>query len=236
MLRAIFLLAISLTVVSTKEETKVVSSTQKSAEKPPIFEAIKTPVCYNYFQISLQWAPSVCATRRCHEPFLEPDRWTINGLLPTSSPPFPNTCYDRNLGCRVNFTELAEASPKLVDDMWYYWPSLYNKATPEFWKYIYCKYGTCYPEPGTDYFKKAISMAKKVNELLKDVTDRGPGAFKQMNKALGVNVGYWCRNVRGGAQIIEQIGVCYDRDWNMMDCPHAKMCAITAEYTDYCSA
>ena len=234
MLRVILLLAISSMVGTTKEASKVVIS-EKPAETK-IFEVTQEASCYNYFQLSLQWAPSICATRRCHEPLPTPDRWTIHGLWPTSSPPYPNYCYIRNMGCRVNFTELEEQSPALFDDLSYNWPSLYNKGSEGFWKYNYCKYGTCDPESGTAYFKKALRETKKVNELLKDVTDRGPGAFKKINTVLGVNVRYWCRNIRGGAQILEQIGVCYDRDWNMMDCPHAKMCAITAEFTDYCSA
>lgn len=180
---------------------------------------------YDYLLLAIQWAPGICSQKQCSHPL--PTRWTLHGLWPTfdDSQPSPENCGEGSCS-------LDPLSGHLESEMKEKWPNLFQRGDESFWKYEYCKHGTCCTDilsKPSDYFKAALKLLDIVsmNEVLgaAGITPNSgkSHSFLSMNNAVSEvlkvkNVRYVCTTA-GEKQFLTEIRLCVNRSLRLMVCP-----------------
>uniref|UniRef100_A0A672NIH7 Ribonuclease T2 n=1 Tax=Sinocyclocheilus grahami TaxID=75366 RepID=A0A672NIH7_SINGR len=120
-------------------------------------------------------------------------------------------CCRPNTGMRCNTSWHFNASliEDLIPEMKKYWPDLGAPSSPQFWKYEWTKHGTCAAKAESlnsqhKYFSKALELYHKFNLT---------NFYNVKTKIQCVHPG------KGGqVQILGQIEICVDRDFQLIDC------------------
>ncbi|KAK8777676.1 hypothetical protein V5799_028978 [Amblyomma americanum] len=92
---------------------------------------------YDYFILSQQWSPGICAADSQCIASSKKNYWTIHGLWPSGDSSSPSFCIDEQFNGRV--------LDPIKRDLNKYWPSL---TSPEaryfaFWRHQWQKHGSC---------------------------------------------------------------------------------------------
>lgn len=92
---------------------------------------------YDYFILSQQWSPGICAAESQCVISSKKNYWTIHGLWPSGDYSSPSFCVDEQFNGRV--------LDPIKRDLNKYWPSL---TSPEaryfaFWRHQWQKHGSC---------------------------------------------------------------------------------------------
>ena len=98
-----------------------------------------------------------------------------------------------------------------------------------FWKYEYCKHGTCcqhIPAGPGPYFEKTMELYDAITKNLTaaGVNSNGTHKFSVLNQALVQTATYKCET-KGDVQYLKELGVCYDnKTFARKACPNAEQC------------
>lgn len=168
------------------------------------------------------WPQTFCTMEHCKQHF---KYWTLHGLWPDSG----IAC---NRTWKLNMTEIQD----LIPEMDKYWPNLLHPTKDDFWKYEWCKHGTCAATAESlnsqhKYFSKALELYKMfdltgtllkagivpadTNYKLEDIE----GAIVQ---AYGAKPKIQCHHDQSNKgeqhQQLGQIEICINRDFKPINC------------------
>ncbi|KAL1487096.1 hypothetical protein MTO96_046671, partial [Rhipicephalus appendiculatus] len=92
---------------------------------------------YDYFILSQQWSPGICAAEPQCVSTSKKNYWTIHGLWPAGDNTSPSFCVDEQFNGRV--------LDPIKRDLNKYWPSLTSAEARyfTFWRHQWQKHGTC---------------------------------------------------------------------------------------------
>ncbi|XP_067242797.1 ribonuclease T2 [Chanodichthys erythropterus] len=170
--------------------------------------------------LTQHWPQTFCSMEHCKTDL---GNWTLHGLWP-------------NIGIRCNTSWHFNASliEDIIPEMERVWPDLLEPSSPKFWKYEWQKHGTCAAQAESlnsehKYFSKALELYHKfdLNSVLRnnkivpsekyytldDVETALTNFYNVKPKIQCVHPGK-----EGQVQILGQIEICVDRDFQLMNC------------------
>lgn len=170
--------------------------------------------------LTQHWPQTFCSVEKCTTNL---SFWTLHGL-------WPNT----GMRCNTSWHFNASLIEDLIPEMKQYWPDLIEPSSPQFWKYEWTKHGTCAAKAESlnsqhKYFSKALELYSKFNltNVLKNnriVPSEQHYTLDEVETAItsfyNVKTKIQCVHPgKGGqVQILGQIEICVDRDFQLIDC------------------
>lgn len=176
-------------------------------------------VCYHSNSTSHRHSSSGCSYPK------NATTWTIHGLWPSyGSEKAPNFCQNISF----NFTLIADMTSSLVAE----WTNLENRtAFTSFWSHEWIKHGTCYTSSQRDYFSKVFNLFENgiaFGPILEscNITPSMTQDYQVDNfhncirNKLGAEPYLECTTVKGGKDVLMQMGVCLAKDnFQPIQCP-----------------
>lgn len=166
-----------------------------------------------------QWPTTFCSVEHCHANL---SSWTIHGLWP-----------DKGVDCNSSWHFNSTLIEDLLPDMEKSWPDLLYPASTKFWKYEWCKHGTCAAQAASlnsqrKYFSKALELYHKVDldSVLKKFDIRPSQNYYSFSQISGVLENFYgtkpkiqCVHPKNDAvQVLGQIEICFNPDFTLLDC------------------
>ncbi|XP_041837173.1 ribonuclease T2 [Melanotaenia boesemani] len=166
------------------------------------------------------WPITFCSMEHCHPNI---SYWTLHGLWP-----------DQGINCNKSWHFNSSQIKDLLPDMEKSWPDLLNPSSAEFWKYEWQKHGTCAAKADSlnsqhKYFSKALELYHKLDlsSVLRKfdiIPSEKYYTFSQIEGVIeqfyGIKPKIQCvhPSKNAEAQILGQIEICFDADFNLLDC------------------
>ncbi|XP_051504531.1 ribonuclease T2-like isoform X2 [Myxocyprinus asiaticus] len=170
--------------------------------------------------LTQHWPQAFCSMEHCKTNI---SYWTLHGLWPNTG----NMC---NSSWHFNASLIEDILPEMEK----FWPDLLIPSSPKFWKYEWLKHGTCAAKAESlnsqhKYFSKALELYHKfdLSSVLgnnKIVPSEEHYTFDVIETAItsfyGVKPKIQCIHPQKGSQFqtLEQIEICVDRDFQLIDC------------------
>ncbi|XP_029904232.1 ribonuclease T2 [Myripristis murdjan] len=183
---------------------------------------LSQPHMWTKLILTQQWPNTFCSREHCH---LNISYWTLHGLWP-----------DKGIDCNSSWHFNSSLIEDLIPDMKISWPDLLHPSTSSFWKYEWCKHGTCAAKvPSLNsqhkYFSKALELYHKVdlNSMLKKfniIPSEKYYSFSDIETAIetfyGVKVKIQCVPPSASkgvdVQTLGQIEICFSPEFTLLDC------------------
>lgn len=169
-----------------------------------------------------------------------PEVWTIHGLWPSNKSKQNSPTY-----CYKNFD--VQQIPQNVS-LEQSWPNLNtNENNTQFWSQQWRKHGSCAlnvhgVENISNYFSKAIELATSYNitEILQNngITKGSRYKIKNVQDAMIHRTGkrpkiiMWTNTSSCAPAWLFEIRICFDKDFDVIDCPNASKTCLEIEYPD----
>ncbi|KAK1791447.1 hypothetical protein P4O66_013450 [Electrophorus voltai] len=164
------------------------------------------------------WPETFCTIEHCKANF---SYWTLHGFWPNHG----NEC---NSSWHFNASLIKDLMPEMRT----YWPDLLNPASTAFWKHEWLKHGTCAAEVEAlngqhKYFSKALELYHKLDldgVLKKSQILPSENPYKLADLEMSISDAYkvtpkiQCISQEQGGQILGQIEICMDRQFQLIDC------------------
>ncbi|XP_071249836.1 ribonuclease T2-like isoform X2 [Salvelinus alpinus] len=159
----------------------------------------KPPHMWSKLILTHHWPSTFCSMEHCHSKF---DYWTLHGL-------WPDKGQECNSSLHFNETLIQD----LLPEMQKWWPDLKIPESSRFWKYEWQKHGTCAAKAESlnsqhKYFGKALELYHKLDL---------DGVMKKCN--IVPSETYY---TEGKVQILGQIEICFNSDFQLDDCEHSE--------------
>uniref|UniRef100_A0A131YZ50 Ribonuclease DdI-like protein n=1 Tax=Rhipicephalus appendiculatus TaxID=34631 RepID=A0A131YZ50_RHIAP len=184
---------------------------------------------YDYFILSQQWSPGICAAEPQCVSTSKKNYWTIHGLWPAGDNTSPSFCVDEQFNGRV--------LDPIKRDLNKYWPSLTSAEARyfTFWRHQWQKHGTCAGDvPALNglfkFFNSTLAVYKKYNifEFLSNSLIR-PSVVRtysvsEIRNALSddirqkVNIVCSQRVPNRDAPVLTEIRFCLDKNLEPVNC------------------
>ncbi|ESO88824.1 hypothetical protein LOTGIDRAFT_165243 [Lottia gigantea] len=199
---------------------------------------------FTYFTFTQAWPTTVCLQgeeehHKCNR-VLNVTGWTIHGLWPSggSSKEGPEEC---NKTAEFNSSAVAP----LLKELQMYWPNLYiDTAANGFWEHEWFKHGTCAASVKQTaneylYFLQGLTLYKEINltNVMAEVgivpdDDKQYDVYKILtslkNKLNGIEPVISCfKSKRDGKFYLDQMEICYSKDFEMVDCTQQRTNTLT---------
>lgn len=170
---------------------------------------------YNYYVFTIEWKPTMCLTTDCVSGYLSTG-FNIHGLWPSdTSGSYPSNCNGGSFF-------VSSSTEELLETCW-----LSDSGSPQsFWEHEWSKHGTCV-QPATTadaYFTKAVSLYNRIGlEAL--LANAGITPDDTKTYSLSTLYGVFSNKVNvacyssDGESYLENIEICFDLDFDQMDCP-----------------
>nr|XP_023864604.1 ribonuclease T2 isoform X2 [Salvelinus alpinus] len=157
------------------------------------------PHMWSKLILTHHWPSTFCSMEHCHSKF---DYWTLHGL-------WPDKGQECNSSLHFNETLIQD----LLPEMQKWWPDLKIPESSRFWKYEWQKHGTCAAKAESlnsqhKYFGKALELYHKLDL---------DGVMKKCN--IVPSETYY---TEGKVQILGQIEICFNSDFQLDDCEHSE--------------
>ncbi|XP_052710342.1 ribonuclease Oy-like [Crassostrea angulata] len=196
---------------------------------------------FDYFTLALQWPISYCKIHsdRCNLDRM-PEVWTIHGLWPSNE-----SKQNRPVCCNNNFD--AQQIPQNVrESLKLIWPNLNtDENDTKFWAQQWWKHGSCASKVNgveniSNYFSKAIELARTYNitEILKNsgITTGKCYLIENVQCAMMNRTGKTAKiswtNASCAPGWLSEIWICFDKTFDVIDCPNASMKCPIIKYSD----
>ena len=177
--------------------------------------ALAASSSYNYYVFTVEWKPTMCLSTDCVSGYLS-TAFNIHGLWPSdTSGSYPQNCNGADFSVSSSVTSLLETC----------WLS--DSGTPQsFWEHEWQKHGTCVvPATTADaFFTLVVNLYNRVGvqALLAKVgiTPNDTNTYKldTLYGAFTNKVSPSCYK-SNGEYYLETLEICYDLNYNQMDCP-----------------
>ncbi|XP_037576534.1 ribonuclease Oy [Dermacentor silvarum] len=184
---------------------------------------------YDYFILSQQWSPGICAAEPQCVSTSKKNYWTIHGLWPSGDNTSPSFCVDEQFNGRV--------LDPIKRDLNKYWPSLTSAEARyfTFWRHQWQKHGTCAGDVPAlnglfNFFNSTLAVYKKYNifEFLSNSLIR-PSVVRtysasEIRNALSddirekVNIVCSQRVPNRDAPVLTEIRFCLDKNLETVNC------------------
>lgn len=184
---------------------------------------------YDYFILSQQWSPGICAAEPQCVSTSKKNYWTIHGLWPSGDNTSPSFCVDEQFNGRV--------LDPIKRDLNKYWPSLTSAEARyfTFWRHQWQKHGTCAGDVPAlnglfNFFNSTLAVYKKYNifEFLSNSLIR-PSVVRtysaaEIRNALSddirqkVNIVCSQRVPNRDAPVLTEIRFCLDKNLDTVNC------------------
>ncbi|XP_064789894.1 ribonuclease T2-like isoform X2 [Oncorhynchus masou masou] len=160
---------------------------------------LEPPHMWSKLILTHHWPSTFCSMEHCHSKF---DYWTLHGL-------WPDKGQECNSSLHFNETLIQD----LLPEMQKWWPDLKIPESSRFWKYEWQKHGTCAAKAESlnsqhKYFGKALELYHKLDL---------DGVMKKCN--IVPSETYY---TEGKMQILGQIEICFNSDFQLDDCEHSE--------------
>ncbi|XP_055363477.1 ribonuclease T2 isoform X2 [Betta splendens] len=181
---------------------------------------LSSPLPWPKLILTHSWPSSFCSIEHCESNI---SHWTLHGLWPSKGA-FCNSSW------HFNSSEIQD----LLPDLKISWPDLENPFSTEFWKYEWHKHGTCAAKAVSlnsqhKYFSKALELYHKVdlNGILKKfniIPSENYYTFAEIEKVIDTFYGFtskiqcYHQSKNAEFQTLGQIEICFNPDFNLMDC------------------
>ncbi|ESO95646.1 hypothetical protein LOTGIDRAFT_76871, partial [Lottia gigantea] len=186
---------------------------------------------FDFFTLSSAWPKTVCLEGQTEKLYcnntLDVAGWTIHGLWPSRiDGKEPKSCG------HIKFN-LKTLDP-LMGDLLKLWPNLFKYSSLDsLWRHEWNKHGTCAVSDNNTateflFFKKALDVFKKINisRVMKNLnivpSDTKLYSVRTISRGLkkhfsGIEPIIMCLDIKNKTYL-HQIQVCYDKEFNMVDC------------------
>ncbi|XP_076830038.1 ribonuclease T2 [Brachyhypopomus gauderio] len=180
-----------------------------------------SPHEWNKLILTHHWPHTFCSMEQCKTNF---SYWTLHGFWPNSG-----------MGCNSTWHFNASLIKDLMPEMKTYWPDLLHPASTAFWKHEWFKHGTCAAKSEDlntqhKYFSKALELYHKLDldGVLKKcqiLPAENPYKLDDLEKCITdvykVTPKIQCVPKGQEEQILGQIEVCVDKQFQLVDCEKA---------------